>query len=150
MATQNEEEIERVLVDATNRIPSTKLLIGAIAFFTALFGSLWQIGIDPAPDRWRGSDDRAYREEHAKQHEIERKEDVMARSTTRSGIVILQLGAAVDKEKLRAFGLKLQEFQTEHNEREAWESAHEKLLEHTGANRRLERLERMIRSVDGE
>lgn len=68
MSPQELEE-QRLLLEALAKIPSTRVLVLIAAGFSGIFSSAWWIGLDSAPDRWTGTDQRTYMERHAKQHE---------------------------------------------------------------------------------
>ena len=68
MPTQIEAETERLLLEAVGKIPSARVLFLACAGFSSVFSSAFWVGLDSAPNRWTGTQDREYREQHGQRH----------------------------------------------------------------------------------
>jgi len=68
MPTQIEAETERLLLETVSKIPSARVLFLACAGFSSAFSGAFWVGLDSAPDRWTGTQDREYREQHSQRH----------------------------------------------------------------------------------
>lgn len=139
MSPQNPDEIQRLLLDALDKIPSARVLVIVVAGFSGVFSSAWWLGLDTAPDRWTGAEDREYREKHERLHARIENQTIIDDNTIKARLEGLSHRFAVDEEKLRSFNVQLESIKKDHEYRL---SIHERLQEHDGASRRFEILER--------
>lgn len=56
---ETEEDIQKLLLDKLNSLPSAGLLYLLIAGSSGVFGGAWWLGIDSRPDPWTGTEARA-------------------------------------------------------------------------------------------
>ena len=148
MSPRTEEEIEALRDEIRIKVPSSWRLYSLIAVGTAIFGSAWQFGNDPAPDRWTGDDQQQYMVEHQRQHEREaiatalRFAPVETQVTSHEGRIDNHLGIQEHKgaaRKMAEHDRRLDAVETDTSK--ALEDIHEHTSGTSGRVNRIETLE---------
>jgi len=113
MSPQDEEEIQGLLLDKINRLPSAWVLYLLIAGSSGVTSGAWWLGIDSAPDRWTGQQDREYREAHQRLHEREGNSVALDLAQYRTEVESVRGRLETHEGELREFGVHLEHLQSE-------------------------------------
>jgi len=124
MPPQDEEEIQRLLLDKVNRLPSAGLLYLLIAGSSGVFGGAWWLGLDSAPDRHTGTQAREYREEHQRLHERDANGIAIDLAQYRTEVESLRGRVETYAGELREFGVHIEHLQGEFARNDAAQRIH--------------------------